>query len=604
MILQALNEYYERKEQQGTNELPRFGFEPQPIKFIFELDNDGRLMQFKSSNKKTENVPQGPKRTSNIAANLLWDNAEYALGIMRKKGGTENQDAERQKVIEKHETFIEKIKALPDSAILDAGIQAVLKFLSDFDPASLKNDQHWEELQKNPYISFQLQGDSRLICQRPTVIKTVESDVTNAAESFCLITGQQDQVSRTHPAIKGVWDAESSGANIVSFNQASFCSFQKKQGNNAPIGEKAAFSYTAALNHLLRKDSDNRIQVGDASTVFWSAQPSELESNFGIVFENPDKDNPDRFTEAVKAIYQSVKQGGKLSVDETGKQRFYVLGLAPNKARIAIRFWVTGTTGEIAERIKQHFDNLEIEHDPKEPPLTLSELLKNVAVQEEINNVPPNLGGEVMRSILNGTPYPFTLFAAAIRRCKAKQKDNYSRKAKQKVNYSRKAKQKVNYSRKAKQKVNYPRAALIKAYLNRISETEEIQVKLDTKYTNPAYLLGRLFSVFFKLQEEAHPDIKATISDRYYGAASSSPGGIFPVLVKLHKHHLTKLEQDGRKVHFEKLIGEIMDKLSAENPFPAILNMQDQGRFAVGFYHQRQAFFTKRAPQQTEEDQS
>ncbi len=575
MILQALNEYYERKVQQGTNELPRFGFEPKLIPFIFELNNDGQLVQIKLSDEKPEIVPQGPKKTSGIAANLLWDNAEYALGIMRKKEDTENQDDQRQKVIERHLAFIEKIRTLPDSVILDAGIQAVLKFLSGFEPASLKNNQHWEELQKNPYISFQLQGDSHLICQRPTVIKTAESDMTNDAESSCLITGQQDQVSRTHPAIKGVWGAKSSGANIVSFNQASFCSFQKKQGNNAPVGEKAAFSYTTALNHLLRKDSDNRIQVGDASTVFWSAQPSELESNFGIVFGNPDKDNPDRFTEAVKAIYQSVEQGGRLSADETGKQRFYVLGLAPNAARIAIRFWVTGTTGEIAESITQHFDNLEIEHGPKEPSyLTLFRLLTNVAVQGKIDNVPPNLGGEVMRSILNGTPYPFTLFAAAIRRCKAEQK------------------------------VNYPRAALIKAYLNRISETEEIQVKLDTEYTNPAYLLGRLFSVFVKLQEDTHPGINATISDRYYGAASSSPGGIFPVLVKLHKHHLTKLEQGGRKVYFEKLIGEIMDKLSPENPFPAILNMQDQGRFAVGFYHQRQAFFTKRDPQQTEEDQS
>jgi CRISPR-associated protein Csd1 len=240
-----------------------------------------------------------------------------------------------------------------------------------------------------------------------------------------------------------------------------------------------------------------------------------------------------------------------------------VLGLAPNAARIAIRLWVVGTVAEISLRTKQYFDELAIAHTTKDTPyLPLFRILVNIAVQSKSENIPPNLAGDVMRSILSGRPYPFTLLSAAVRRCRSEQH------------------------------VKYPRAAIIKAYLNRYSQKEEITVSLDRNNSNAAYRLGRLFAVLEKIQEEANPGINATILDRYYGAASANPVSVFATLLKLKNHHLAKLDNPGRKTNFEKLLGEIFSELPAD--LPSNLSLQDQGRFAVGYYHQRQDFFTKR----------
>ena len=566
MILQALNEYYERKRCV----LPPPGFGPKKIPFVFELDTKGNLIQIRASDKKTvqeKEVPKEVERTSTkIFANLLFDTAEYTLGL--------DPRGKPDRVKKQHEAFIERIRSLPEPAKSDEGVSVVLKFLSDLKANEKEDDpkwnQHWQELQKNPYVSFQLQGDGRLVCQRQAVIDAVKSEVDTPLNggSICLVTGKQDNIAESHYHIKGVMNAKSSGAKIVSYNKPAYKSFGKEKGHNAPVGKQACFAYTTALNHLLRKGSNGRLQIGDASTVFWSEKSSALEDNFSIVFSEPAKDNPDAYTEAVKAIYESARSG-RLAREE-GSRRFYVLGLAPNVSRIAIRFWVVSTVQDLSEKIARHFDNIEIIPDSQKPrPLTLFRLLVNVATQCKAENIPPNLGGEVMRSILNGASYPRTLFAAAIRRCKAEQS------------------------------VNYYRAAIIKACLNRMSDQEEVAVALNKQCDIPAYCLGRLFSVFVKLQEDVQPGINATISDRYYSAASCNPASVFPALIKLHKHHLAKLEKRGQ-IFYEKLIGEIMNKLSAEGGFSASLNLQDQGRFSIGFYHQRQNFFTKRSPEPTE----
>jgi CRISPR-associated protein Csd1 len=247
--------------------------------------------------------------------------------------------------------------------------------------------------------------------------------------------------------------------------------------------------------------------------------------------------------------------------------RFFVLGLAPNAARIAVRFWYAGTVGEVAANISAHFDDLEIVAPPKwSPYLSLRTLLRGIALQGDLENVPPNLAGDFMKAILTGTPYPRTLLAGALRRVRAERD------------------------------VTYPRAALVKAVLARETRyygslEKEVGMSLDGSTTNVGYCLGRLFAVLEKAQEEASPGINATIRDRFYGAASATPVAAFPHLLKLKNHHLAKLENRGRAVNLERLIGEIMDGVS---DFPAHLSLQDQGRFAVGYYHQRQDLFKKR----------
>ncbi|MEQ1681084.1 MAG: type I-C CRISPR-associated protein Cas8c/Csd1 [Sideroxydans sp.] len=557
MILQALCDYYERKP-----DLPRLGFETKAIPFVIEINSAGQLVQIEDTRtidgkkKVARNflMPQGIKKTSGVAANLLWDNAEYVLGI--------TSTGKPERVQEQHSAFKAKLDALAGKTE-DAGLSAVFAFLQAPDKARLEADPLWPEiLETNPVMTFRLNGDLELVCQRPAIRAALENTDTDTKEITCLISGEQDGFERLHTAIKGVWGAQTSGANIVSFNKDAFNSFGKEQGANAPVGKQAAFAYTTTLNYLLSKESKQRIQVGDASTVFWSEKHTHLEDTFADLFDEPPKDDPAKQTRAIEALFKSP-QTGTLS-DEGGNTRFYVLGLAPNAARISVRFWQVGTVAEMSARIRQHFADLEMIHASFEKPyLSLFRLLVATASQGKSENIPPNLAGEFMRAILAGLPYPQTLLQAAVRRIRAERE------------------------------VTYPRAALIKACLNRQahyspSQEKEIAVSLDDSNTNPGYRIGRLFAALEKIQEEA-VNPSATIRDRFYGAASSTPVTVFSNLMKLKNHHLAKLEE-GRKRYFEKLIGQIMSDI---NDFPAHLCLADQGRFAIGYYHQRQAFFTK-----------
>ena len=581
MILQALNQYYEHKVALGDGGIASFGFSPEKIPVVFELDVDGQIVQIKTTDRREtipQIVPQAIKKTSGIASNLLWENAEYALGVCLDKSDTKTKD--------RHKEFIRKIKLLPEPASSDKGIIALTRFLDNFVFNDIQDDSILDVLKKKPNVSFQLQGDSFLICHRPLVLEAIRNVSNSSSKNtgLCLVSGTDQPIMRLHPPIKGVWGAKSTGGNIVTVNNKisktgdnqgetpSFSSYKKQQGYNSPTGEYSSFAYTTALNHLLRKDSSQRIQVGDASTVFWAENNPAFESGFGMIFGSTPtqiKDNPDAYTREVQAVFNSVHQGRWYQGSE-GEGRFYVLGLSPNASRISIRFWQVATIAEISQRIKQHFDYLSMIDTPHEKSyLPLFSLLRSVAVREEPKNIPPNLAGELMRSILTGRPYPQTMLSAAIRRCKAEQK------------------------------VNYPRAAIIKACINSCQSKEELKVALDIENTNPAYRLGRLFAVLEKIQEEASPGINATISDRYYGAASSNPVSVFPTLLKHKNHHLSKLESVGRKNNLDKLIGEIMDKIDC--PFPTNLNLQDQGCFAVGYYHQRQDLFTKKPKEPGEE---
>ncbi|MFN3715249.1 MAG: type I-C CRISPR-associated protein Cas8c/Csd1 [Thiobacillus sp.] len=587
MILQALDAYYRRKQADPdpAKRLPAFGLENKEIPFILEIDAAGRLLNIADtrSNEGKKKigqrflVPQGVKKTSGVAANLLWDNAEYVLGIpdakKLEKSRADNKDVEYlDRLLAMRQKFREEITALPDTVQADDGIRAVLAFLDDLTPETLTGFAALPDIEAtNPVVSFRLHGDIGLVCQRPAVVAATAIHSEAKPDGVCLVSGQPAAIQRLHPAIKGVWGAQTSGANIVSFNLDAFNSYGKTQGANAPLGAAAVFAYTTALNHLLARDSRQRIQVGDSSTVFWAEETHELENALADLFGDPPKDDPDRNVNAVQALYSAVAAGqftvGKLDT------RFHVLGLAPNAARIAIRFWETATAAELAHRIKQHFDDIAVVHADYEPEhLSLFRLLTGLALLNKADNIPPNLGGEVMRAILEGRPYPATMLNLAVSRCRAEQKPTYAR------------------------------AAVIKASLNRFIRSRNTHEKeflpmLDPSNAHPAYRLGRLFATLEKIQEEASPGLNATIRDRYYGAASSTPVTVFTTLLRLKNHHIGKLSP-GRATQMEKLIGEILGEVV---DFPRMLPLQDQGRFALGYYHQRQAFFSKpEAPQNPE----
>ncbi|MCF7989163.1 MAG: type I-C CRISPR-associated protein Cas8c/Csd1 [Thiohalocapsa sp.] len=582
MILQALHSYYERKqaEPDPRDRLPSLGFEEKEIPFILEIDADGHLICISDTRsgegkKKTAQrflVPQGVKKTSGIAANLLWDNAEYVLGIpdpKKQEGKAEEKVAAyHARLSEMLGAFRDRIAGLAPEALDDQGVRAVLSFIGRFKPADLEVAPEWQDVAStNPLLTFRMSGDVELICQRAAVVEACRGAANHVTDGICLVTGAAASIERLHTAIKGVWGAQSSGANVVSFNRDAFSSYGKEQGRNAPVGAGAAFAYTTALNHLLAKGSRQRVQVGDTSTVFWASVPHDLETQVADIFGEPPKDEPDRAADAVRALYESV-QSGSFAVGSTD-DLIHVLGLAPNAARISIRFWETATALELGRRITRHFDDLHIVRGPNDPEYpSLFRLLAACAVQGKADNIPPNLGGAVMRAILEGIVYPATLLSAAVRRCRAERR------------------------------VSYLRAAIIKACLLRAGRQQEtshphrdteILPMLDPENPHTGYRLGRLFAALEKIQEEASPGLNATIRDRYYGAASGTPVTVFPTLLRLKNHHIAKLNT-GRAVNLERLIGEILSSLSE---FPANLPLAEQGRFALGYYHQRQALFTK-----------
>jgi CRISPR-associated protein Csd1 len=591
MILQSLHDYYHRKlaDPDPARRLPVFGFEDKEIPFILELAPDGQLLGIQDTRtgdgkKKVPArylVPKGVKKTSGVAANLLWDNAEYVLGLADAKKQTEAQkkgkaDDYAARLGEMLGAFGQRITDLPLAAQQDSGILAVLAFL-DADPARLVAAHEFgaEIAQSNPVLSFRLSGDLDLVCQRPTVQAvggaddddTTDSDEADTPPSICLVTGAHAVPERLHTAIKGVWGAQTAGANIVSFNLNAFSSFGKAQGANAPVSRAAAFAYTTALNSLLSKGSRQRIQVGDASTVFWAQKPedAEMEAWFTDIFG--ETDDPDKRTEQVRSVLGAI-QAGRFD-GAAGQNKFFVLGLAPNAARIAIRFWHVAPLVEIAQRTHEWFDDLKIVRGPRDMEFpSLFRLLAATAVLNKADNIPPNLGGDVIQCALSGLPLPTTWFTSAVQRCRAEQN------------------------------VNYLRAAVLKACINRFirhtnrtstNPEKEITEVLDPTNLSAGYRLGRLFAVLEKTQEEASPGLNATIRDRYYGAASSTPVAVFTTLLRLKNHHIAKLNK-GRAVNLEKLIGEVIDGIG---DFPAHMPLQEQGRFALGYYHQRQSFFAK-----------
>ena len=602
MILQALVDYYERSDA-----LPREGWIRRPVDYELVLDTGGNCIAFKALGEIRKGktvaeerlVPaigkQAMKHTnSGKDANLLWDNASFVFGT-GNKGAT------------KLASFIETLQSWLGE-LDDPGVKAVHLFCTQLEAnpeaasALIERFGHSEDFEKrDPVLAFQLQGDLEDIHHRPSVRLAyqdvlIERYASGGVRGNCLVTGKTNvPIALNETVIKNVWGGQPAGCNIVSFNARAFESYGKteRQGENAPVSRAAAFAYTTALNHLLRKDSPQRMQVGDASTVFWAERQAPYETIFGDIFQ----DNPDANTDKVEALLNAVHSGHWGPMDKD--LRYHVLGLSPNAARISIRFYHCVTLQALGQRIAQHFDDLALVRGPNDARYpSLKRLLQTVCLATssqpfgDIDRLPPNLGGAVIDAIFAGenAPFPAMWLNAAIARCRAEQ-----------AKKTQQGTQALN--------VPYARAAVIKACLNRqirnanqllpahLAE-KEFSPMLDRTNTHPGYLLGRLFAVLERLQEEAAGGggkLNSTIRDKYYGAMSSSPSTVFPTLDKLKVAHLKKLPWVKRE-WFEKLVGEILADL---HDIPRQLPLPDQGRFALGYYHQRQDFFTKKTDDTT-----
>lgn len=590
MILQALHDLYYRKQ----DDLPPSGFELKEIPFLIVLDDHGHFVDLQDTRIQIGKKLIGRKflvpkekegRSGSNAwqiANVLWDHYGYVLGWAKS-------DSEKDKAmsVKQHDSFKKLIKALSLKYSDNTELKAVHLFLERGDFSKLFGCSQWEECKKikGCNLSFVLDGKTKLVCEHEDIKLYVdEIDSTDDSadeetgeltdrEGICLITGERSLLARLNARtpIRGT----KSNAKIVAFQKnMGFDSYGKEQSFNAPISKKASFAFSTALNHLLAKESKQKLLIGDATTVFWAEKKHKLEDVFADIFGEPAKDDQAQDVKSLIAALRSPQIGTKPDLDPNTK--FYVLGLSPNAARIAVRFWYQDTVQQVLDHIEKHFEDCAIVHGPNQPDtLSLFRLLVSTAVQGKSENIQPNLAGDMMRSILSGTPYPKSLLAAAINRIKAEQS-------------------KKDQNGKSTQNVSYARASLIKAILvreNRYyhSDQKEVGMSLDIANNNTGYRLGRLFATLEKIQEEANRELNATIRDRFYGAASSTPIAVFALLMKLKNHHIAKLDNRGRAVNMERLIGEIM---SGINEFPAHLSLGDQGRFAVGYYHQRQDFFT------------
>lgn len=589
MILQALKEYYDRLSNDPDSSIPPLGWEKKEIPFLIAIDTEGNFINLEDTREqqgkkliaKSYLVPQSVKRTSGIAPNLLWDNVEYVTGIVcdKEEGKGSNQETDTQKsekrkgrVEAQHQQFVERIETeLSDTSSVLPVLQFLHKKEWEKNP-SLFGKTWADACETNAFISFKLVGHDVPIFREPDVIPNVgRQKTTDETRKRRCLDGTISTVAQLHSPIKGVAGAKDTGGNIVSFNAPAFCSFGKRQGENIPISTEFVFQYTTALNTLLGKGSRQKTLVGDATMVWWASQKDiPLENGLINLFEEPEKGEERVSETAIEQLLQSVETGAYKH--EEGDAKFYVLGLAPNAARLSVRFWHVGTVQEMEGRFREWFEDLRITHGPRDKQdLSLWRLLVSTAPQGKTENISPNLAGNIVRSILEGLPLPETLLGTLAVRFKADHD------------------------------ISYPRVKLLKAYFNRkwrfYKKERSLTMSLDKGNTNIGYRLGRLFAVLEKIQQEANPGINATIRDKFYSAASSTPASVFGNLMRLKNHHLSKLESPGRATSFEKLLGEIFYRsgdLPGISKFPAHLTLDDQGMFAIGYYHQRQDFFTKK----------
>lgn len=564
MILKALYDYYQRDK----DSVP-LGWMKANLSFIIVIDDNGHFLRIEDRrNEKgkgqTYLLPKGEHNNSETPL-LFWDNLMYALDYSDKPSNTTHN---------KYLSFVKRCRDVA-SRYNDKSLQAVVLFYEQNELLKVYNDSLWETVIRNPNsnVSFQIQGSTRIVPCGESFKRIVQSeyfsDDTGDKKGVCLITGDCSELVKTgtKTPIRGC----KSSAKLVSFQVSSgYDSYGKEQGYNAPISVEADFAFSSAIKKMLEENSRNKFLIGNRTFLFWASKNDEAgkeaEDSIFSMFGFPDQeDDPNKNIEQVRKVFTAIYSG---EIKTTSEDKFYILGLAPNSARIAVVYWAEIALKEFAGTICRHFEDMTVVdmRQDKKPYMSLRNILSTVTLGGKASDAPPNLPDAIVKSIFQGFPYPQTLFASCLRRIRAESGD------------------------KDKNAIHITRAAIIKAYLNRISNHQEIKVMLDKEKANQGYLCGRLFAVLDKIQEEANN--KHSIRERYMNAASSTPAAVFSTILNLSNHHAENLKTEGRKAYFEKLKQEIISKIGADG-FKTQLDLQDQGRFFIGYYHQRQDFFTK-----------
>lgn len=596
MILQELNKLYDRLKDDPVYDIPAVGYSLQKISFVVVLNPDGTLFDIQDARVQDgkKMIPRillvpGKTKPSGSGLNpcILWDNASYLLGFFAAKNPEKPTAAEAKKLARAPLAFAESKKAhlALREKIPAPQFQAVANFLENWNPDSISETlkTKLDEVSQN-FGVFKICGETRFVHEIPEIAEALlrqsaAAGTESGAGTMCLISGVREPPAELHePTIKGVAGAQTSGAMIVSFNQAAFTSYGKEKGGNAPTSKAAVNRYCNALNALLRNPK-HRFQLGETTVVFWTGTKTKTEDLIAALLNLPDlpgedADEPaqdEKTRQEIFAFLENLRDAGtpktaleKSGIDDDAGTPFFMLGLSPNAARIAVRFWHAGTLGDFLENLRAHHRAMRIQRrdekfrDPEFIPLW--RILRQTA--RDADGIPPQLGGALLRAVIEGGNYPLALIQLVLNRIRTETK------------------------------VDYIRASVMKAFLTK-NKKQNIAMSLDTSLTNPAYLLGRLFAVLEKAQSEAIEGVNAGIRERFYSSASETPRTVFPLLLRTFPHWLAK---NARKHEhfFNKIAREIIAGIDAGTGFPARLNLDDQGLFALGYYHQMQSFFTKK----------
>ena len=577
MILKALYDYYNR-----CGNLPAPGMEEKEIGFVIVISKEGKFLRFEDCRTdktigRVYLVKKHVSRSSAAVANYLYDNSAYVLGYSDK------DDSEKNQLY--FNTFVEKVQSILDRMPDNSDIRTLMNFYAQGREAihsEVEQDPLWEDIKKNlskkySVFSFRIEGDLRILAEKKELMQTNEGTKNDNSRGLCMVTGVQGELVDTTTAT--MIQGSQATAKLVAFQvNSGYDSYGKEKCGNAPISHEAEFAYTTALNTMLRRDSRNKFTVGNRTFVFWASSNDKAaeqaeESLFDLLgYSEEKKDNPNAKIEQVRKVFTAIYSG---SLSTSLEDRFYILGLAPNSARIAVVYWSETPLRDFAGKILRHFDDMEIIDTRKDrkPYMGIKDILSAVTLGGKQSEATPNLPESIIKSIFLGTPYPYTLLSACIRRIRAESGDGNA--------------------------ARITRIAIIKAFLNRQNVNDKrMEIMLDKRNTNQGYLCGRLFAVLDRIQEDANGI--SSIRERYMNAASSTPSSVFATILNLSSHHLENLSNEGKKVFYEKLKQEIIDKISSDG-FPAHLDLQDQGRFFVGYYHQRQDIFNKKEENNNDE---
>lgn len=563
MILKALYDYYHR-----SGNLPASGMEEKEIGFLIVISKDGQFIRFEDCRVDNKSgriflVKKHVERSSAVVANYLYDNSAYVLGISDRKDLAKKE----QKYFD---TFKDKVASILNAFPYDPDLNAIVNFYKQGKETireEISQDPLWEDIKKNlskkfSTFSFRIEGETRIIAERREILQLDEE--VNLNPSLCLITGSHGDLVDTTTAT--MIPGSQAKAKLVSFQTNSgYDSYGKTKCANAPISKEAEFAYTTALNTMLGKDSHNKFRVGDRTFVFWASSTGKAseqaeEGLFDLLgYSEETADDPNEKVEQVKKVFYAIYSG---SLKTDLEDRFYILGLAPNSARIAVVYWSETPLRDFAGMILKHFEDMRIIDNRKEkkPYSGLKDMMSSVSVNGKQSDVTPNLPEAVIKSIFQGLPYPYTLFSSCINRLKAECGEQGG--------------------------IRTGRIAILKAYLNRINDNNNktISVMLDKNNTNQGYLCGRLFAVLENLQYAANK--QDSIRSGYMSAAASTPASVYPTILKLSNNHYSKLAKDkkGLANFFDSQKSEILGMIQ---DFPNTLDLNDQGRFFLGYYHQK-----------------